>query len=181
MKEIKYIKGDATRPRMKAGEVAVICHCCNVFGGWGRGFVLALRNRYPQAESDYRSFCAPYQSSNARRNDLMGQLCLSKVRNEIYVANIIGQYFYSMNQKDIKNTAGVADQYMPVSGRFVNYDAIRAGFRKIYEGMSSEGKRFSIHMPRMGCGLAGGDWGVIEKIIAEEFSAKGIEVMVYDL
>ncbi len=36
-------------------------------------------------------------------------------------------------------------------------------------------------MPRMGAGLAGGNWVAIEKLIRHELSDKGISVTVYDL
>ena len=39
----------------------------------------------------------------------------------------------------------------------------------------------SDHMPRIGCGLAGGDWAEIEPMITETLCAAGIEVVVYDL
>lgn len=39
---------------------------------------------------------------------------------------------------------------------------------------------FTIHMPRIGCGLAGGDWNIVEQIIKDEFINKGIEAYVYD-
>jgi hypothetical protein len=35
-------------------------------------------------------------------------------------------------------------------------------------------------MPRIGCGLAGGDWPEIEKIITAELLSKNISVNVYD-
>ena len=40
MNSIKYIIGDATAPKMDGTKI--ICHVCNVIGGWGKGFVLAL-------------------------------------------------------------------------------------------------------------------------------------------
>jgi len=36
-------------------------------------------------------------------------------------------------------------------------------------------------MPRIGAGLAGGDWDTIEAIITEELCAHDIPVTVYDL
>ena len=39
----------------------------------------------------------------------------------------------------------------------------------------------SVHMPRIGAGLAGGNWSTIEKIIKDTLVAAGIEVNVYDL
>lgn len=38
----------------------------------------------------------------------------------------------------------------------------------------------SIHMPRIGCGLAGGRWEVIESYIQKHLVQRGIEVYVYD-
>lgn len=34
-------------------------------------------------------------------------------------------------------------------------------------------------MPKIGCGLAGGDWNVVEKIIKNTFIKEEIEVYVY--
>jgi hypothetical protein len=36
-------------------------------------------------------------------------------------------------------------------------------------------------MPRIGCGLAGGQWSEIEPIIERTLLAAGVEVYVYDL
>ena len=38
----------------------------------------------------------------------------------------------------------------------------------------------SVHMPRIGCGLAGGKWEEIEPIITRQLSEKDITVYVYD-
>jgi hypothetical protein len=39
----------------------------------------------------------------------------------------------------------------------------------------------SIHMPRIGCGRAGGKWEVVEALMTEIFSGHGIRLFVYDL
>ncbi len=41
-------------------------------------------------------------------------------------------------------------------------------------------ERASVHMPRIGCGLAGGKWEVVEPLIEEHLSAKGVAVTIYD-
>ncbi|MDR6488204.1 O-acetyl-ADP-ribose deacetylase (regulator of RNase III) [Chryseobacterium vietnamense] len=38
----------------------------------------------------------------------------------------------------------------------------------------------NIHMPRIGCGLAGGKWEEIEPIIERALLKKDVEVYVYD-
>jgi hypothetical protein len=35
-------------------------------------------------------------------------------------------------------------------------------------------------MPRIGCGLAGGDWNKVEAIINKTLISNGLEVFVYD-
>jgi hypothetical protein len=38
----------------------------------------------------------------------------------------------------------------------------------------------TIHMPRIGAGLAGGNWETISQLVREELCARGISVTVYD-
>ena len=35
-------------------------------------------------------------------------------------------------------------------------------------------------MPRIGCGLAGGKWSVVEPLIEQQLVAAGVAVTVYD-
>jgi len=51
---IHYCVGDATRPNIDGNKI--IAHICNDIGAWGRGFVLALSNTYPETERAYRSW-----------------------------------------------------------------------------------------------------------------------------
>jgi O-acetyl-ADP-ribose deacetylase (regulator of RNase III) len=61
----------------------------------------------------------------------------------------------------------------------VRYGAIREALRTL----STKAIRLnaSVHMPRIGAGLAGGEWKEIERIIAEELCSKLNSVSVYDL
>jgi hypothetical protein len=38
----------------------------------------------------------------------------------------------------------------------------------------------SVHMPRIGCGLAGGTWPRVEPLVTERLVRRGIAVTVYD-
>ena len=61
----------------------------------------------------------------------------------------------------------------------MRYWAIEAGLSDLAdEALALEA---SVHMPRIGCGLAGGDWESIESIITRTLLASGIETTVYDL
>jgi hypothetical protein len=46
-------------------------------------------------------------------------------------------------------------------------------------GAPSQGT--SVHMPRIGCGLAGGSWDKVEPLIQRHLVDRGIRVFVYDL
>ncbi len=182
MNKIEYIKGDATLPHIRKDYLNIICHCCNAFGGWGRGFVVPLGKRYPQSKIDYVNFCRSYQDSNEHRCELMGQVCFSVVAPDLIVANLIGQYFYSKNQRQYVKQDGILPMFLPTpEGRFVCYNAIEKGFMAISDYTERIDKPVVIHMPRIGCGLAGGDWSKIEKLIERSFCANDIHVIVYDL
>lgn len=161
MKEINYIIGDATKPSIKENEYSVICHCCNTLGAWGAGFVIPLGRQYPQAKEKYQIFI-----ETTKPDERLGKVNCVKVNSNIIVANIMGQDKIGKQK----------DGSIPLS-----YHALEEGFNYIYDSFTNYNIPFSIHMPRIGCGLAGGDWNTVEKIIKKCFSEKNISVTVYDL
>lgn len=66
-------------------------------------------------------------------------------------------------------------QYTP--GRSVDYDAISRVFREVAKRHT--GKRIGI--PKIGAGIAGGDWEVIERIIDIECFGEDVTLVVYDI
>jgi O-acetyl-ADP-ribose deacetylase (regulator of RNase III) len=155
MKNIEYKKGDASNPLGKGNKIIV--HICNDVGGWGKGFVLAISKRWKAPENKYRTW---YQSKN---NFNLGEVQFVQVEQSLWIANLIGQH------KIIKDENGNAP---------IRYDAVKDGLRKVADFASAINA--SIHMPRIGCGLAGGKWETIEPIIEETISNKDINTIVYD-
>lgn len=154
---IDYIVGDATNP---AGEgPKIIVHVCNDIGGWGRGFVMAISKRWPEPERRYRAWHRGDEETPFR----LGEVQMVRVAEGLWVANLIGQ-------RDVRTIDGVPP---------VRYDAVRTGLQRV----AGEARRLeaSVHMPRIGCGLAGGKWEDVGKIVEEELCAKGVRVTVYDL
>jgi O-acetyl-ADP-ribose deacetylase (regulator of RNase III) len=148
---IHYIKGDATQP--KGEGTKIICHICNDKGAWGAGFVLALSKRWNEPEQMYRSI-------NVR--DLkLGNVQIVEVEDDIMVANMIAQH----------DTMPDAQGLSPI-----RYAAVRACLAQVNDLAFQIGA--TLHMPRIGCGLAGGRWADIEKIIQEVAS---VDVYIYDL
>ncbi|MGY5119721.1 macro domain-containing protein [Streptomyces sp. 900105755] len=156
MGEITYIRGDATTPSGKG--VKIIAHVCNDLGGWGKGFVLALSRRWPEPEKAYRA----WHRDRANNDFGLGALQLVQVERYIWVANMIGQRGTRTGSKGVP----------------VRYEAIDAALAKLADEALERGA--SVHMPRIGCGLAGGKWSRIEPLIAERLVGRGIAVTVYD-
>lgn len=61
----------------------------------------------------------------------------------------------------------------------IRYDAVRQCLKEV--ALFTIAHKASVHMPRIGCGLAGGKWELMEQIIKEELITKEIAVTVYDL
>jgi len=149
--EIFYLNGDACRPRGEGKKI--ICHICNDKGRWGAGFVLALSARWKEPEALYRSI-------NVR--DLkLGNVQMVEVEPGLLVANMIAQH------DTYNGPAGLPP---------IRYGAVRIALATVNDLAFKIGA--TIHMPRIGCGLAGGKWEDIEKIISEVAS---VNVYVYDL
>lgn len=155
MKKIKYIKGDATNPSTAGTQI--IAHICNDIGGWGKGFVLAISKRWKKPEDNYRD----WYKSGTHFN--LGEIQMVQVEEDLWVCNMIGQH------KTVTNSKGIAP---------IRYEAVESCLKKLAD--EALPLKASIHMPRIGCGLAGGKWEEIEPIIQSTLLKKDIEVYVYD-
>ncbi|PAM95990.1 Appr-1-p processing protein [Flavobacterium sp. IR1] len=155
MKDIQYIKGDATSPQ--GSDNKIIVHVCNDIGGWGKGFVMAISKRWKSPEVQYRNW---FKSKNDFE---LGKVQFAQVEEDLWVANLIGQH------KINKDEFGEAP---------IRYNAIEEGLKLVADFAKTN--KASVHMPRIGCGLAGGKWEMIEPIILKTLSEKEIEVVVYD-
>lgn len=153
--KINYIWGDATEPQGE-GNI-IIPHICNDIGVWGAGFVLALSKRWKGPERVYR------ENHNADRL-LLGSVQFVQVEETIWVANMIAQ-------RDVKS-------YRRGSGPPIRYDALKDALSVVADKARS--LNASVHMPRIGAGLAGGDWQRIELIIEQTLIDEGIDVTVYN-
>jgi len=166
---ITYLTGDATEPWAidtddSCPRSQIIAHICNDIGGWGRGFVLSLTKRWPAAEKSYRDW---YQMNHNVSGDpelnpfRLGRMKLVRVSNHVFVANMIAQQ-------------GIFES--PLGIKPIRYNALEDCLSELY--LHAKAMNASIHMPRIGCGLAGGKWSEVEPIIAR--TLEGLDVYVYD-
>ena len=157
--KIEYLIGDATEPQGEGPKL--IAHVCNDYGGWGAGFVMAISRRWPYPERDYRAWAnsgtADFSLGNVRYTLIAGQ--------QIVVANMIAQHGYGDDGPPIRYPA--LEECLAMVGQYC------------LDGETGQ-PWASVHMPRIGCGLAGGDWTRVEPIIIRTLCGLGIPVFVYD-
>ena len=156
MTPLRILKGDATSPQAKGPKI--IAHVCNDIGGWGAGFVVAVSNRWKEPERDYRQ----WHRRRAGNDFRLGAVRLIQVQPDVWVANMIGQ-------RGIR--AGS-------SGPPIRYEAVEQCLNTVADKALVLGA--SVHMPRIGCGLAGGTWDRMEPIVVRTLCERDVEVTVYD-
>lgn len=149
---INYVTGDATYP-IGDGE-KIICHIVNDIGRWGRGFVLAVSKRWDDPEKLYRAWSAAAEFE-------LGAVQFVGVDANLWVANMVAQH--GVDWID--------------GGPPIRYDALTTALNKV--GEFARSREASVHMPRIGCHLAGGNWQTVGPIV--DIALSGVNVTVYDL
>jgi len=119
---------------------------------------MAISRRWKEPEQKYREWF------KTQDNFILGQVQFVQVENNLWIANITGQHKIN---KDEKGNAPI------------RYEAVLAGLEKV--GQFALDKDATVHMPRIGCGLAGGTWDKMEPLIESALTGKNISVTVYDL
>lgn len=158
--QIQYVKGDATQPQGVGHKI--IAHIVNDLGVWGAGFVVSLGRRYPDAENAYRAWAR--HGNQTGQVFALGRVQIVDVGVDLSVANMVAQH-----------GVGWDDPTTPP----IRYDALQRALRRL--STEAYARNASVHMPRIGTGLAGGSWDRIEPLIAGELISTGIAVTVYDL
>jgi len=135
------IRGDLLH-LARTGAFDVIVHGCNCQCQMGKGIALSIRQQFPAAyEADLRT----PRGSSAK----LGTFSSASVDVDGHVLTIVNAY---------------TQLHWRGSGLKADYHAIRNVMRAIAHGFA--GKR--IGYPKIGAGLAGGDWSIISAIIDEE-------------
>jgi O-acetyl-ADP-ribose deacetylase (regulator of RNase III) len=158
MARIDYLRGDVTCPPAQGPKV--IAHICNDQGRWGKGFVEALSRRWPEPETAYRD----WHRGRADNDFGLGATRLVQVTADTWVANMIGQH----GIRTVRSSAPP-----------IRYEAVDRCLRHLAARAAE--LEATVHMPRIGCGLAGGRWDRIEPLIVSRLIDCGVSVSVYDL
>lgn len=134
---IQYVVGDATRPP-EALKPAVIVHVCNDQGRWGKGFVLAVSKRW---SAPRQAYLRAFREGEAR----LGTVQFVKVEENLWVANMVAQKGLGRGAQRIQ------------------YEHLETCLLEVARWIAD--RPMTVHMPRIGCGLGGGTWGMIEPFV----------------
>src|SRR5262245_13808666 len=139
--KLNYVTGDATRPQTDGP--AIIVHVCNDIGGWARA-------------SSWRS---PGDGPNPSCTTGTGTPIVRTTTSPL----ALSRSSRSRSNSGSPTSSGSEGYAVPKRVPPVRYDAIEAGLAIVTDHAAVLDA--SVHMPRIGCGLAGGQWERIEPLL----------------
>ncbi|XP_057577505.1 chromodomain-helicase-DNA-binding protein 1-like isoform X2 [Hippopotamus amphibius kiboko] len=157
---IKYVSGDVTHPQA-AAEDAVIVHCVDDSGRWGRGGLftaLEIRSAEPRKI---------YELAGKMKDLSLGGVLLfpvddreSRNKGQDLLALIVAQH---------------RDRANVLSG--IKMAALEQGLKKIF--LAAKKKKASVHLPRIGHATKGFNWYGTERLIRKHLASRGIPTYIY--
>lgn len=128
----------------------IFCHQVNCQGRMGSGIAKTIKEKYPIVFEEYINFCKNAISSK----NLLGKCQIININDNLLCANLFGQLYYGYDGE-----------------LYTNYEGLKCALMNLYDFCSySETKKWIIGIPyNIGCGLAGGDWNIVYKMILEIF------------
>ena len=125
-------------------DSGIILHQVNVHGSMGGGIAHHIAKKWPQVNRLYEDFCKSCE------NPFGKVLFTTAISRDIGDNLVIGNCFSQMEKE--------------INGTLTDYAAVR----KCFEFVKPYAAYQPIHIPfQYGCGIAGGDWSIVFKIIEE--------------
>lgn len=151
MGSLNYIKGDLIKT-----EARVIVHGCNCFCNMGSGVAKAIKLHFPEA------FQADQETTRGDKKKL-GTISYAESKGKL-VVNAYTQHGYGHQARQIK---GKSDLF-----EYRKFVSCLAAIREL----TSEDD--TIAFPKIGAGLAGGDWDKIEEMIRKGLHDRNVLIHV---
>ena len=149
--------GDATEPRGTGKRL--IAHVVNdATPRWGgTGFARNVRGKWPFVQQDFVEWAA-----DNKELFRLGSIHVAEIDEQLAIVHMIAQRGYRPSRRPLIRYSALKDCLMQVCG-------------------VSQEQGYSVHMPRIGTGHAGGNWAVIGQLIDETLCRQGVPVTVYEL
>ncbi len=137
----KTMKGDLI-DLAKKGYFDAIAHGCNCFCTMGAGIALQIKNNFPEAHQE--DLDTPYGDMGKLGKFSMALTNYMGISGNLAVLNLYTQYGY--HGKDLADLQAI---------------------RKVFTDLNIRFKGDTLGIPKIGAGLAGGNWEEISAIINE--------------
>lgn len=136
---MRYIDGD-----ILTLNKGIICQQVNCMLVMGAGLAKSIRRRWEKVYTEYTGL------NKTKPEDRLGKCQIVQVEQDLYVANLFGQYNYSYKT------------------RCTDYKALRQALSSLSVWHTTYTNDLPIWVPyKLGCGLAGGSWKIVEEILLE--------------
>jgi O-acetyl-ADP-ribose deacetylase (regulator of RNase III) len=143
-KKLRFVKGD-----ILDAEYGIIGHQTNCMLVMGAGIAKQIRDRYPHVFEEYKNVMGTQFTEEQR----LGKCQMTTaIPQKLFVANLFGQF----------RCGGGRIQY-------TDYGALGMALRSLQRWRTEAcPENFPVYLPHgIGCGLAGGDWSIVEGIIRD--------------
>lgn len=131
------------------GDFNIIVHGCNCFNTMGSGIAKQIRNVFPEA----------YE---------VDQLTVKGDRKKLGTYTYFKHFDKDLDRDFFIINAYTQYNYLPRNVVNVDYEAITSAFKEINKQFGGKGNHLAY--PKIGAGLAGGDWDIISKIINDQLN-----------
>lgn len=151
---IQIVNGDLLK-----SDCSIIIHQCNCMGKMGAGIAKQIARVYPEAYMADKDYHVPIGSK-----ERLGKYSVAPTRNGKRIYNMYSQFHYGRRTQ-------------------TDYKAFEQSLRTIViDATHSSIKNVKIGLPYgIGCGLAGGNWNTVFKIIEKVSSESNWPIYLYKL
>lgn len=158
---IVYVKGDIFEyvphyiSNNQNGCSVIVPHVCNNIGAFGAGFVAAINKHYPIVKENYQLLSPQFLKQNLGYTQFV-----EVAHNKTYDYKIIFANMIAQNGVLSNNNQRPLDYFALVK-------CMSSVNRYIENNFLNDSRPPQIHCPKFGCGLAGGNWSLIENLIED--------------
>lgn len=127
------------------GQINYLIHGCNCFNTMGAGIAKEIKSRYPEAY--FKDLLTKKGNIDKLGTYSFANVLCKKTNKAFTIINAYTQYYYGKGK---------------LNKPLVDYKAIKSILIDIDKNVTG-----IIGLPLIGCGLAGGDWNTVSKIITD--------------
>lgn len=155
-------------------DKGVIVHSVNCIGAVG-GLAGAIARKWPKNEMIYKN----HVWHKDKNITLLGTVLEVNAAHNLIVANLFGQYNVGTSKQQTEYSALIAGFKSIANTCFQGNDKKLIDFGKPFGEIDMPIDLTDIYIPyKIGCGLGGADWGIVQEIIEKTFDKSDKNVYI---